>query len=443
MNKSLQEAIKTVLIRLPMNEATVKTICNEINENKLYERRNKRPLTVIHILHRAKRFPNLFDIKDKEIISLKKNVSAFVKENSLDYKEKIDPESLLNEIKSNTKSLDDFRFYKHNGVYAIHFTGSKFPLFEANEYVKLRPIIYIGLNSNKSPLQNFIYGTTKESKLRKILASLLIKELFLNPEIQWDFVKWYNDKKNFALSSKDEDKLTTWIKNNLSISIYPLEESDENLEILKHKCIKIVNPIFNSIDKLYNPFYYSIKKIINELEIFNKMNSKFRNIFGVFMTSNIKNMGFNGFLKISELKNNLSAIPDKKGVYFVLRPNDNDVEFIEKGTGGFFKDRDPNVSINELKQNWIKESNIVYIGKAGGSLSNSTLRSRLKQYLSFGEGKKVGHWGGRFIWQIKNIDDFLICWKELETEDPRAFEHALLNEFENEYGRLPFANIIR
>lgn len=39
---------------------------------------------------------------------------------------------------------------------------------------------------------------------------------------------------------------------------------------------------------------------------------------------------------------------------------------------------------------------MVYIGKAG-----TTLRKRLNQYLKFGNRQNIGHWGGRYIWQIK------------------------------------------
>ena len=155
----------------------------------------------------------------------------------------------------------------------------------------------------------------------------------------------------------------------------------------------------------------------------------------------IKKSGFNGFKKIAELKLNASPIPKIKGVYLVIRPDNSKVEFVENGTGGFFKDKNPNVAISELKNSWIEEAQIVYIGKAGGSESDATLNSRLKQYLNFGQAKKVGHWGGRYIWQIKNIDDYIICWKELPDEEPRSVEIKLMELFRQKYNNLPFANL--
>ena len=156
----------------------------------------------------------------------------------------------------------------------------------------------------------------------------------------------------------------------------------------------------------------------------------------------IKNSGFSGFKKISELKLNTSLIPKIKGVYLVLCPDNTKIEFVEKGTGGFFKDKNPNIIVIDLQKIWIESARIIYIGKAGGSNSKATLNSRIKQYLNFGQGKKVGHWGGRFIWQIKNVDDYIICWKELLKDEPRNIEIKLMGLFRQKYHTRPFANII-
>ena len=66
-------------------------------------------------------------------------------------------------------------------------------------------------------------------------------------------------------------------------------------------------------------------------------------------------------------------------------------------TGEFFKGKNPNVVLDELKKNWIDDTLVVYIGKAGGGNSKATLKSRLRQYFGFGQGKSIGHWGGRLI----------------------------------------------
>ncbi len=157
----------------------------------------------------------------------------------------------------------------------------------------------------------------------------------------------------------------------------------------------------------------------------------------------IKNAGFRGFRTVQELWNDTSSIPANKGVYMVLVCGDGKLEFVNPGTGGFFKDKDPNVSLNVLRQNYDPDTIVLYIGKAGAQGGKATLRSRLNQYLRFGQGKKVGHWGGRLIWQIESHADLVICWKPTPEDDPRQVERGLIKDYENQFGRLPFANLSR
>lgn len=157
--------------------------------------------------------------------------------------------------------------------------------------------------------------------------------------------------------------------------------------------------------------------------------------------NNIREFGFTGFRKIRDLNLDPSIIPDKRGIYFVLIDNPKAPAFIIPGNGGHFKGKNPNVSIEELKNNWVINSRVVYIGKAGGSDSSATLRSRLKQYLKFGQGKPVGHWGGRYIWQIQDSESLIICWKHIPVEEPRTAESLLIAQFVSSYGKRPFANL--
>lgn len=155
----------------------------------------------------------------------------------------------------------------------------------------------------------------------------------------------------------------------------------------------------------------------------------------------IKEAGFIGFKTMKELFVNSSSIPEVKGVYMVINPT-KEGEFLTVGTGGHFKDKNPNVLVPELESNWVDDTIVVYIGKAGREGSKATLQSRLKQYFGFGQGKKVGHWGGRFIWQLKNSADLIVCWKALPTTDPRTVEAALIKDFVSKYSKRPFANLV-
>jgi len=155
----------------------------------------------------------------------------------------------------------------------------------------------------------------------------------------------------------------------------------------------------------------------------------------------IKAAGFTGFRTIKDLWNDDSSIPNERGVYIVLTLEPSLKKFALKGAAGFFKQRNPNVSLEELQKNWVHDSHIIYIGQAGGNGSSSTLRIRLRQYLNFGKGKPVGHYGGRYIWQLQNPSDLLLAWKVLMHDDPKIVERGLLLDFISSYGKMPFANL--
>ena len=158
----------------------------------------------------------------------------------------------------------------------------------------------------------------------------------------------------------------------------------------------------------------------------------------------LKAQGFEGFKTMGELMAGAkSKIPAQKGVYVVLRENASAPQFLSEGTGGHFKGQNPNVSLSELEDNWVEGTSIVYIGKAGGAGSSATLNKRLGQYLRFGQGSNVGHWGGRYIWQLADSRDLVVCWKALTDEEPRDVEHKMIVDFKKRHsGKRPFANLM-
>lgn len=157
----------------------------------------------------------------------------------------------------------------------------------------------------------------------------------------------------------------------------------------------------------------------------------------------IEKYGFKGFITVESLFENRRIIPKEMGVYLVLNPDYENPKFILPGAGGFFKEKNPNVSLEELKRNWVKDSLVVYIGKAGEPGKKATLHSRLGQYIRFGQGKKVGHWGGRYIWQLANHRDLIFCWKKTDNENPRKVEQSLIDSFLQRFGKIPFANLAK
>lgn len=170
----------------------------------------------------------------------------------------------------------------------------------------------------------------------------------------------------------------------------------------------------------------------------------------------IEKMGFVGPIKIADWPLSKVEIADwrkagkshpnnAKGIYLIVLNNRSPVHFVEPGTGGHYKNKDPNVKTEILEKDWIPKTCVLYIGKAGGSKYKTGLQDRLNAYMKFGRRKPVPHWGGRYIWQIRGHGELLVYWKELpnQDQDPRTVESLLLQEFEKQYDRLPFANLTR
>lgn len=145
----------------------------------------------------------------------------------------------------------------------------------------------------------------------------------------------------------------------------------------------------------------------------------------------LKLSDFRGFHSIEYLRQNINIIPKEKGVYIVLRLSNEEPSFIERKNMGY--------PIEECKRNWINNEPIIYIGKAGPS-PDRTLRKRLKEYMDFGINKSQTHKGGRLIWQLKDSNELIVCWKVLVDRNPKDYEKKMLLDFKEEKGKYPFAN---
>lgn len=156
----------------------------------------------------------------------------------------------------------------------------------------------------------------------------------------------------------------------------------------------------------------------------------------------LKKDGFCGFKTVAELRKNINIVPELTGVYVLLRPNDDEPVFLEKGTGGFFKKKNPNVAFPKLGAKWVRDTSIVYIGKADISPKTGErgLRTRLKEYLDFGQGQNIGHWGGRYVWQLKDSAELVVCWKRVDSNAEQV-EKQMIITFHAKHGKYPFANL--
>jgi hypothetical protein len=70
--------------------------------------------------------------------------------------------------------------------------------------------------------------------------------------------------------------------------------------------------------------------------------------------SEIEAAGFKGFKSKRELFVDSSSIPKIKGVYLVLSIQRKPPLFVATGSGGHFKGRDPNVSVDILAETGLK-----------------------------------------------------------------------------------------
>ncbi|MCX9193291.1 hypothetical protein C3Y87_18160 [Carbonactinospora thermoautotrophica] len=159
----------------------------------------------------------------------------------------------------------------------------------------------------------------------------------------------------------------------------------------------------------------------------------------------LEDQGFRGFIPFSALPD--GDVPALPGVYVVFRPVDPDdpkalPDFLPTSPAGRFKRRDPSESVEKLQREWVAGAEVLYIGKAdAGEGGRRGLKKRLDEYRRFGAGEPVGHWGGRYIWQLADAEQLLVAWRPVLDENPEDVEERLLKDFKRLYGALPFANL--
>ena len=170
---------------------------------------------------------------------------------------------IIASLKNNSCPYKQIRkFSDEPGIYAFFFTGKDFPLADYNP--QKDEIIYIGKTessqASRDEKTHFTSGKTGSSTIRRSLGALLKDELSLVPIPRNDKDFDAGRKSFFKFDEPSEDKLTTWMKDNLALSFYEYDQPPSKIDILETELIAEAKPLLNIDSKNPdNPFAQFIK----------------------------------------------------------------------------------------------------------------------------------------------------------------------------------------
>ena len=260
---TLHEAIVKVL-QSKKRAMSTQEIADELNKNKLYQKKDKSIIEAFQIHGRTRNYPHLFD-RNGSMVSLKdsafKSDLEIIREKTGKPLQKVTEQKnfsneLIEKILMNEKNFKNADRIDNSvpdvpGLYCIRIKDiQKLPEPFSNELKnRNHNIIYIGIATqslNKRMLNQELRANGHGTFFRSLGAVLGYRP----PQGSLTDKK---NKKNYKFSSSDERKIIDWINENLKINWVKFSNDFETIESL---LIKKYKPILN-ISK--NP--YSIPKL--------------------------------------------------------------------------------------------------------------------------------------------------------------------------------------
>jgi hypothetical protein len=168
---------------------------------------------------------------------------------------------IVEHLKSNLKSFSNSMFPTGAGIYAIGFDGNEFPLASA-KHIKKGDIIYVGKAETDLKTRDikthFKNGKSGSSTLRRSLGATL-KELNLTPIPRSCKEKSAKRFTNYKFTDDGEERLTEWMRQNLSLSYWEWQGSVEDLRKMEPEIIKKLCLILNLQNNPYKKWISEIK----------------------------------------------------------------------------------------------------------------------------------------------------------------------------------------
>ena len=155
----------------------------------------------------------------------------------------------------------------------------------------------------------------------------------------------------------------------------------------------------------------------------------------------LESEGFEGFHLVGQLHaERCEGLPDAAGIYAIVRETPGPPEFMARSTAPVYRGEDPSRPVEELMARWVPGAELLYLGLAAGPGVRNLLKQRVKRMLRFGHGRVVGHWGGRFVWQLLDRAALRVAWNVTGDADAGERIGFILARFVEKHGVLPFAN---